>query len=220
MQIVNLDGKTRTPGGRHANERVRRSGYVPGVIYGHGEAPEAVAVSKRDLVNALEENQHVVKLALGGKETQYLIKDVQYDHLQREPLHVDLMRVDPNERVRVKVPLELKGTPAGAKEGGVVLHVLADIEVECRLIEIPEAIRANITEMKLGQSLHVREIELPAGVTAVTPGEDIVAVVRLPKGPETPVAEIAAGDEAAKEPEVIGRIAKDREGEGEGEAKE
>ncbi len=213
MQIANIEGMTRKAGGRHANERVRRAGYVPAVIYGHGEAPEAVSLSRRDLVTALEGHQHVIRLAVGGVQTQYLIKDVQFDHLQREPLHVDLMRVDPNERVKLNVRIELKGTPAGTREGGVLLQVLSDLEIECLLLEIPDSIRANIGHLKLGEALHVRELELPAGVKALTPADDLIAVVRLPKGPEVHAAEPVAGEEAAKEPEVIGRVAKDREGE-------
>lgn len=209
MQIANVQGESRSPGGRHANERLRRRGLVPAVIYGHGEKPETVAVSLRDLSDALGRLQHVIQLSAGGPPQQYLIKDVQYDHLQSTPIHVDLMRVDVNERVRVKVPVDFKGDPKGVQEGGQLVIVVNDIEIECGLLQIPDSIRANIGHLGLNQALHVRELEWPQGVTPVQGPEEVVASVRAKRGEETPAAAPAEG--AAAEPEVIGRQAKDKE---------
>lgn len=217
MQIASVTGETRKPGGRHANERLRRRGLIPGVVYGHGEQPETVAVSLHDLERALHHLQHVINLKVGAAETPFLIKEVQYDHLQRTPLHVDLMRVDLNERVKVKVALEFKGTPVGVREGGVLTTIIADLEVECLLAEIPETIRVNIDNIAIGGSLHVRELDLPAGVTAITPADATVVAVRHKKT-DAPVA--AVEGEAAVEPEVIGRVAKEVPGEGDAEKKD
>ena len=144
MQIATMKGEPRTGGGRNANERVRRAGMVPGVIYGHGEATETIAVPLHELETVLGKQAHVVKLAVGGKENQYFIKEVQYDHLQKTPIHIDLMRVDPNERIRVKVPIELRGTPAGMAVGGEIIQPISDLEIECKLVEIPESIRVKM----------------------------------------------------------------------------
>ena len=100
MEIAIIQGEARKPGGRHANRRLRKRGLVPAVIYGHEQTPETVALSRHDLLLALKHAQHVVKVAVGKQRTQYLIKDVQFDHLQQEPIHTDLMRVDLDERVR------------------------------------------------------------------------------------------------------------------------
>ncbi len=201
MEIALVQGQKRSPGGRHANERLRRGGFIPAVIYGHGETPETVAVSRHDLDIALGHGQHVIKLKIDGQESQYLVKEVQYDHLQRDPLHVDLMRVDAAERVHVQVRLELRGTPIGTKEGGILNQLLGDLEIECPLLEIPEVIRANVESLKLNQGLHIREIEIPAGMKLLHNPEELVCVVRPPKAE----VEAATTLEGVAEPEVIAK---------------
>lgn len=217
MQIASATGERRTPGGRHANERIRRRGLVPAVIYGHGEAPETVSISRHDLEWALAHSRHVLALRIDGREMRYLIKEVQYDHLQKTPIHVDLMRVDAGERVRVKVALELRGVPQGVRAGGVLLQTVGDLDVECGLLEIPDAIRADVAHLGLHEALHVRELELPPGVKALHDPETVVAVVRA-KREEVPVAAPAEA-EAAAEPEVIGRVAREESEEEGGQEK-
>ncbi len=213
MQIASVMGETRETAGRHANERLRRRGMIPGVIYGHGEKPETISLSQHDLELALEKMQHVVSLKLGGKETAFLLKEVQYDHLNRTPLHVDLMRVDENERVRVDVAIELRGTPVGVADGGEMVIVINELHVECPLLEIPDHIRVKVDHLKIGDSVHVKELELPPNVKATHGPEDVVVLVRTKKT----AAEAAAPVEGATvaEPEVIGRQAKEEEGEAE-----
>lgn len=208
MEIANVKGEARTDHGRHANDRLRRRGMLPAVIYGHGEAPEGVALSRRDLEQALARLSHVIALECDGKATQYLIKDVQYDHLQKDPVHVDLMRVDPNERVHVKVTVELKGTPAGLKAGGELSQLITDLDVECRLLDIPSVIVVNIADLELNQAVRVRELQLPDGVKALADADATVAQVKLKRI----VAEVAPSvpvEGAPAEPEVIGRVAKE-----------
>jgi large subunit ribosomal protein L25 len=212
MQIANLKGEARQPGNRAANRRLRKRGLVPAVIYGHEQAPETAAVSLHDLLLALEHLQHVVRLEIDGQQQQYLVKDVQYDHLQKTPIHVDLMRVDPNERVQVKVPVELKGEPHGVHEGGVLVHVISDLEVECRLLEIPEVIRPSVAHLGVGQVLHVKDVELPERVEPLHDPDDIVATVRAKRGVQAEEEEVEeVAEEPSKEPEVIGRTGKEEE---------
>jgi len=204
-------GQKRPLAGHHANARLRKEGLVPAVIYGMGKATEHIAVSRRELLTALEHSAHVVTLVMDGREEQYLIKEVQYDHLQKLPLHLDLMRVDLTKKVRVSVPLDFRGTAAGQAVGGVVIHVMADIEVECLVTNIPESIRVRVDGLQLGQSLHVRELELPSGVAALAGPDDIVCVCRTPRGglEEAPAA--AEGEAASAEPEVISKGLKDKD---------
>lgn len=211
MQIANVAGETRTAGGRHANERLRRAGMVPAIVYGHGEKPETVSLSLHDLEHALHHKQHVLNLGIGGSQKQYFIKEVQYDHLQKRPIHVDLMRVDPNERIRVKVKLELRGAAAGLAVGGELLQQIADLEIECKLLEIPESIRVKVDHLTIGQSIHVKELELPPDVKALHHPDEIVCAVRLKKIAEEAPAAAAEGTEASKEPEVIERGKKEEE---------
>jgi large subunit ribosomal protein L25 len=189
---------------------------IPAVVYGHGEEPLSLAVSLHEFRLALEHGHRVVEVESDSGRGQYLIKEVQYCHLQKDPIHVDLMRVDVTERVKVKVALEFRGDPAGLAVGGEVVHVMNDLEIECPLLEIPENIRVNIAPLNIGDAIHVRDIQLPAGVTSTAGKDDLVLSVRTKRTlAETPVAAAPTEGEAAssKEPEVIGRVAKETEGE-------
>lgn len=208
MEIANVRGEKRTPGGRHANERLRRQGLVPAVIYGHKLPPETAAVSRHDLELALEHLRHVVQVELGGAAGQYLIKDVQYDYLGKELLHVDLMRVSLDERVRVKVAVELKGEPKGMHEGGELVQVITDLELECPLNEIPERLTHNVKELDLGQAVHIRDIALPPNVKALQGPDEIIAIVRTKRGvtaEEVAAPVVAEGAATSAEPEVIAK---------------
>ena len=214
MEIASIQGEKRQPGGRQANARLRRRGFLPAVIYGHGREPETVALSLHDTAAALERVTHVVKVTVEGAEDQYLIKDVQYDHLQSTPVHVDLMRVDATERVHVKVPIVLRGVPKGTQEGGTLVHVISDLDVECLLFDIPEALRVRVDHLVLNGTLHVRDIPLPDSVRVLHDPEDIVAVVHSPRGTTAAELEAAAEGAEANEPEVIGRGSKETDDEG------
>ncbi|HOA72709.1 MAG TPA: 50S ribosomal protein L25 [Phycisphaerae bacterium] len=202
MEIAKLRADNRQAAGSRAARRLRKAGKLPGILYGHQQAPQPVVVDAHDLNLLLEHGAHLVELDLDGSTQAALIKDVQYAHLGTEPVHVDFVRVARDERVTVSVPLEFKGTPVGVNEGGVLEHDMVDIEIECLATEIPDSIRVMITDLRLGQSLHVRDLQLPPNVTAVSPPEAIVCSVRTKKAEvEAPEAE---GEEAA-EPEIITR---------------
>jgi large subunit ribosomal protein L25 len=145
-------------------------------------------------------------LAVDGKNENVLIKDVQYDHLGIEVLHVDFARVDLNERVEVTVPLVLKGEPKGTEEGGVLQQIVADLEIECLVTQIPDEIRYNVSEMGLDSVLHIKDLQLPEGVKALQEPDLIVATV---KEIVEEAAEAAEAGEA--EPEVIGKKAEEGE---------
>lgn len=212
-KTATLDAKNRTALGSRANKRLRDSGLIPGVVYGHKQDVLPISMPKKELVNYLEHGAHVFSLSLDGRSETCLVKEVQYDHLGLEVLHVDFARVDLNERVEVTVPLELRGTPKGvSEENGVLTQLITDLEVECLVTEIPELIRHNVAEMKLDEILHVRDIALPSGVKALQDADLIVATVKLVVE-EAPAAE--AVETGAAEPEVIGK--KKEEG-AEGEA--
>lgn len=204
MDIATIQGEVRATSGRNANTRLRKRGLVPAVIYGHGEAPELVSLSQHDLKHALAHTAHVVRIKVGNEETQYLLKDVQYDHLQKDPLHVDLMRVDVTERVQVKVPVKLVGTPAGISTGGSLLQIIGELQVDCLLMQIPNEIRIRVDHLELEGSLHVRDLPLPEDVKALHQPEDIVCIVQAPRGTtEATLAAVAEGAPSTAEPEII-----------------
>jgi large subunit ribosomal protein L25 len=204
MESATIQGEPRGPQGHHGNERLRQRGLLPAVIYGHGEAPEMISLSLHDFELALSHTQRVVKVQVGGREQQYLVKDVQFDHLQKTPIHVDLMRVDVSERVRVTVALEFRGTPKGVAEGGTLVTVAAEVEVECPVLQIPESIRVRVEHLGMNESIKLRDVEAPAEVKLLGDPDDILAVVHPPREEEPTTAE-AAASEGAAEPEVIAK---------------
>src|SRR5690242_19757222 len=140
IQAPTVSAQARTALGSRANKRLRDSGLLPGVIYGHKEAVVPVTLPKKEVVNHLVRGAHLFDLALDGKSEKVLVKEVQYDHLGMEVLHVDFARVSLDEKVEVTVPVELKGEPRGAEEGGVLQQIISALEVECLVTDIPEKI--------------------------------------------------------------------------------
>src|SRR5438128_9018071 len=172
-QSAQVTAKPRSELGSRANKRLRKSGFIPGVIYGHKEAVVPVTLPKKEVVNHLSRGAHVFDVALDGKSEKVLVKEVQYDHLGMEVLHVDFARVSLDEKVEVTVPLELKGEPKGTEEGGVLQQIISALEIECLVTDIPEIIRHNVSEMALDDVLHIKELQLPPGVRCLQ-DEDLI----------------------------------------------
>ncbi len=199
-----VTAESRTQLGSRANKRLRDSGKLPGVIYGHKLDVVPITLPKKEVVKHLDHGQHLFAVTVGGKAENVLVKDVQYDHMGMEVLHIDFARVDLNERVEVTVPLELKGTPKGEADGGVLQQIVSELEIECLVTEIPDAIRHNVTDMGMDSTLHLKDIKLPTGVKALQDPELIIATVKEIAEETTEGAEAATA-----EPEVIGKKKED-----------
>ena len=208
-QTAQVTAKARPELGSRANKRLRDAGHLPGVIYGHKEAVVPVTLPKKEVVNFQNKGTHLFSLNVEGKSENVLVKEVQYDHLGIEVLHVDFARVNLDEKVEVTVPLELKGDPKGVADGGVLTQVLSELEVECLVTDIPDVIRHNVSELGLGDVLHIKDLKLPPGVRALRDGELIVASVKEIVESAEDIA--AAAEAAAAEPEVIGKKKEDEE---------
>lgn len=206
-ETANITVKVRSELGSRRNKRLRDAGFVPGVIYGHKEEVVPVTLPKKELVGHLNHGTHLFALAIDGKKENVLVKDVQYDHLGIEVLHVDFARVDLNERVEVTVPLVLKGEPKGEAEGGVLQQIVADLEIECLVTQIPHDIRHNVSDMGLNDVVHIKDLKLPPGVRALQDEDMIVAQVK--EVVEEVPAEVA--EAGAAEPEVIGKAPEEGE---------
>jgi large subunit ribosomal protein L25 len=211
-ESVTLDAQKREGSGTRAAERLRKQGRVPAVVYGHKEATVSLSVGRDDLLSALRHGARVVDLKTDGSAETALIREVQWDHLGKEVLHVDFARVSKDERIHVSVRIELRGIAPGVTAGGVLDQPLHAVEIECLAVSIPESIRVNVGELQMDGSIHVRDLHLPEGVVALT-DPDAVVVHVAPKQvePEAPAA--AAPAAGAAEPEVIGRKAGEEEGE-------
>jgi large subunit ribosomal protein L25 len=215
-QTAQITVKTRAQLGTRANKRLRGTGFIPGVIYGHKEAVVPVTLPKKEVENHLHHGTHLFDLAMDGKSEKVLVKEVQYDHLGIDVIHVDFARVSLDERVEVTIAIELKGEPKA--EGDVpaaLTQVINELELECLVTEIPDVIRVNVSEMKLDDVIHIKDLKLPAGVKCKQ-DEDLIVVTfkEIKEEAATP----AEGETA--EPEVIGRKPEDAEAAAEGAAAE
>ena len=212
METKAIPAEHRPNTGTGASRHLRAHGRVPAIIYGHGEPPVSLSLPEHELQIALERGGHVLPVSLDGQEKQFLIKEVQYDYLGVKPVHLDLARIDLTERVTVHVPLEFRGTPQGAQEGGTLEQHLAEVEVECLVTQIPERIRVRVHDLGLDDSLHMRDLELPPDVNAVTGADTMVCTVRKAAVEVVEEAEEEAEKEGT-EPEVIGRSKEEEPGE-------
>jgi len=201
QSAATVTAEPRTQLGSRANKRLRDSGKLPGVIYGHKLSVVPITLPKKEVVRYLSRGAHLFAVTVEGKPENVLVKDVQYDHMGIEVLHVDFARVDLNERVEVTVPLELKGSPKGEADGGVLQQIVAELHIECIVTGIPDAIRHNVSDMALDSILHLKDIKLPDGVKALQDPELIIASVK--EIAEEVTTEAAEG--ATAEPEVIGK---------------
>jgi large subunit ribosomal protein L25 len=214
IHVEKISATNRSELGSRANKRLRDGGKLPGVIYGHKQDVLPVSFDRKQLSDLIAKGAHIFEVDLGGKSETALIKEAQYDHLGIELLHIDLARVRLDEKVKVQVPLELKGTPKGVADGGVLQQIVMRLDVECRVLDIPEFIRHSVAEMELDSVLHLKDIKLPEGVHSLQDAELILATVRE----VLEVVEAPVVAEGAPEPEVIGGK-KPEEGEAaEGEA--
>jgi len=209
MKTRMLKATRRVQLGTRYSRRERKAGRIPAIIYGHKEDPEPILLDAHDVGVELAHGVHVLSVELGGNERQYLIKEVQYDYLASAPVHIDLMRVDLDERVTVRIPVELRGVPKGVSEGGVLDQLLAEVEVECVVTQIPESFRPLVTGLGVGETLFVRDLDLPPGVTIRNDPDDRIAMVRMLA--EEPEALEPAISEESAQPEVIGRAKTEEE---------
>ena len=223
MERISLTAVLRPEIGKNAVKRVRKAGLVPAVLYGRNHAPVSLAIDRRALSGALrtEAGRNVLidlQVKRDGNETSdtVMIAEIQHDHIRRQVLHVDLHHISLTEQIEVRVPIVLTGVPEGVADGGGILEQhLRELLVRCLPAAIPEHVTVNVQGLRLGASLHVRDLPPAKAVEAVTPPEEVIAAVVAPK--EEEVAAPAAAATPA-EPEVVGKeAAPAAEGEAKGE---
>jgi large subunit ribosomal protein L25 len=195
-----IEAEPRDRVGTRYSKRLRQAGRLPAVIYGHGTQPTSVSIDAKSIISAVKHGTHVIELRVSGSSETCLVKQLQYGWMGDDVIHVDLTRVNLEETVRVSVTLTFFGQPEAAKRPGAVLtHDVQQLEVECKVRDIPEGIRIDMTHME-GDIMTVAQVKLPAGVTAVT--DPHYAVARV-----VTVLEEAAGEAAATtagaQPEVL-----------------
>ena len=165
-----------------------------------------LCLKEHDFTRILHSGTRMINLTVDNKKESALIKDVQYDNLLDCVLHVDFSRIDLTERVKLRVQLELYGESIGVKEGGVLTHVMKDVEIECLPTAIPEKIKVNISELGVGKAIHVKELPVLEGIQYISEPESVVASVH-----QIVEAKAVSEEELLAEPEVITK--KPKEGE-------
>lgn len=185
--------------GSAATRKLRRSGRVPAVLYGHGEANEHLAIPQADVKSMLRHHVKMVNLT-GDVAQTALISDMQWDPLGIEVLHLDLVRVNLRESVEVTVPIHLHGEAPGVREGGMLLENLHEVNIRCPAGSIPDQLEVDINDLQLGAQLMAADLTLPADVELLTPPETVIVHVEVPRESQEVVGEPRSG-----EPEVISR---------------
>jgi large subunit ribosomal protein L25 len=210
---VKLTAERRTATGRSAVRKLKTSGFVPAVIYGSKDKPETLQVSKRDINSLLSHaagENILVELEVAGQSRLALVQEVQHAPLGGAVLHIDFHAVSQDEVIEADVPLEPIGTANGVKNmGGLLEQNLRTLAIECLPRDLPDVLRVDVAELNIGDSIHVREIQLPAGVTTRIQPDLTVFSVLAPTVEEEPVAATA---EAAAGPEVIKEKKEEPEG--------
>ncbi len=184
--------------GTRYTRRLRAQGLLPVVIYGHGEKPVSAAVNAKELLGHLRHGSHVITVALDGASQTCLVKDLQFGYLGDDVIHADFARVNLDEIVRVNVRIEFFGECAAAKKPGAVLtHDMAELAINCKVRDIPESVRADLSAMQ-GEMLSASDLKLPAGITlAIDPHAPVARVITIAEEAAGEAAAPAAGEAAA-----------------------
>jgi large subunit ribosomal protein L25 len=222
METFTVEGKIRQERGKHPARRIRRTGMVPAVLYGGRKDSVALAVNAKQVSKILRsESGHntifTVRVADGAEE-KAMMKDWQVDPFTGSLLHVDMLRIAMDVRMRVRVPVHTFGEAQGVKlQGGIFEMVTREVEIECLPTNIPEEFKVDISGLMIGKQLRAGDIPLdPEKMKLVTDPQRVIAHVVTLKKEEEPTPEAAvAAETAPAEPEVIKKGKKEEEGEGE-----
>ncbi len=191
-----LNAQPRQVQGTSASRRLRRSGKVPGIIYGGEAAPVMIEMDHNEIYLQLRKeafHSAIINISVDGKKEQVVLRDYQAHAYKLRVHHVDFQRVDATHELHIKVPLHFvnEETAPGVKlAGGLVNHVMTELEIQCLAKDLPEFIEVDLGALKAGESIHVSQVKLPAGVKALVSGDEVVVGI---------VGKGGAAEEAAAE---------------------
>ena len=200
MSQVVLSAKNREGKGSAAARRIRRSGRIPAVLYGRSGNARAIDLDALEFSRGVRNisESTIIKVEVDGKAYDALVKNTQRNILDGNIIHVDFYEVESDVAVRAKVSIQLQGNPAGVREGGILETPFHEIEVECLPKDLPERIVVDISDLKVNQSLYVRDIPLVKAVRLLSNPDQVVALVKFAKAEAAPAAaETAAATAAA-----------------------
>ncbi|MCX7785772.1 MAG: 50S ribosomal protein L25 [candidate division WOR-3 bacterium] len=197
-----LKAEERKAIGTSASKKLRRQGLIPGVIYGHRDNPLSIVVAEREFSTLLEKikgHSPIINLSIGEMTIKTVLKSLQREPISKRLLSVDFQRIHAKEKITLKIPVILKGSAIGVKMGGILDHPLRAIPIKCEIEKVPEHIEIDISDLKLGHSIHIADLKIEGVEFMLPPDTPIVSVLT----PRKLVEEAVAVTEEIKEPEVI-----------------
>jgi large subunit ribosomal protein L25 len=223
-EIFTVEAEAREMFGKNAARRLRHSGRIPAVVYGGGGPSVPVTVDPNAIIRILHSeagHNAIFTLQIPEKApARVMLRDWQWEPIKGGLMHVDMVRIARDEKLRVRIPIRITGEAQGVKiQGGVLEFILREVEVECLPDNIPEHITVDVTDLVIGRQLRVSDLPVAASVKVVAEPGRVVAHVVAPKAEAAPAAEAVEVEATPAEPELI-RKRKPEEGEGAEEAKE
>lgn len=213
MAEIQLAVETRENAGTQAAKKLRAAEKIPGIYYMRGSKNIPISISRADLHGIWGTESGLLDIVFDGKtHKKAVIRDIQYDPVKGRPIHVDLMGIKMSEKIKMNAAVQLIGTPEGVKtQGGVLQHILREVEIECLPSDIPSSIDIDVSELNIGDNLHVSDLEVE-NVTILTDMSSVIAAVSAPRISEEPTeTEELAEEEEGAEPEVLSQKAEDEE---------
>jgi len=209
MEEIFLDVELREELGKAKVKDLREKGFIPAVVYAAGKAPQSIKVLRSDFLHLLHQyrlESTVINLKVKDDKKQKaitcLVKEIQHDPVVGDVVHIDFNEISLTKSIKVNVPVVTKGEPIGVKqEGGSLEHILWEIEIECLPTDIPKEIEVDVSQLKMGEAIHIKDINFPPKVKVLNSPEAIVVSVTAPIKEE--VAAPPVEGEVAREPEVI-----------------
>jgi large subunit ribosomal protein L25 len=208
MATTEFTAFARTLKGTGASRRLRHTAKVPGIVYGGEAKPEMIELDHNALWHALKKEEFhssILSMTVGSAKSQVLLRDVQYHPFKQQIQHIDFQRIEANKKLHMKVPLHFINqdiSPAVKLSAAIVNHVLADVEITCLPKDLPRFIEVDLKDLKAGESVHAKDVTLPAGVALVFHGRNkdaVFATASMVKEEAAPVegAPVAAAEGAA-----------------------
>lgn len=197
MKRANLVAERRPKKGKNAARQLRREKKIPAILYGRGTEPVPLAVGYQDFTSALhgEESRNTLfNLRITNGEEQEILslpKEIQFHPVDGTVMHVDFQQIHVDETIHTQVPIHLVGSPPGVKEGGILEHLLRELDVECLPLEIPDRIEVDVSALGIGDSLHVSDLKPVASIRVLSDAQRTVALVAAPTVEKAPVVEVA-----------------------------
>ena len=214
MNEFELVGEARTGSGSGAARRLRREGKIPAILYGGDSEPLSLVLNQNEVKKHLENEaflSHILSVKVGDLESQAVLKAVQRDPVSSEVTHMDLMRSSATRKIQINVPLHFinEDVCQGGKSGGIITHLVLELEVRCLPRYLPEYIEVDMAALEIGETVHLTELELPEGVelTALRHGDDQALVsIQMPRAVEEEVEDVEGDEEEGELDEAVTKL--------------